>query len=52
MITLSTLSKDVGSLKEEIIVATEIWIYLPVSGISIWIPLAVETNSVVTSCIY
>ena len=29
---------------------TKIWIYLLASGISVWIPLAIETNSVVTSC--
>ena len=51
MIKLTTLSKDVGPHKTKVFMATEIWIYLPLSSISVWIPLAVEANSVTSSCI-
>ena len=44
-----TLSKDVGPHKEKVIMATEIRIHLSLSGISVWGPLTVETNSEVTS---
>ena len=50
MIRFRALGKDVGAYKKEVVMTTEIWIYLLASGFSERIPLAIETNSVVTSC--
>ena len=44
------LGKDIWSQKKEVVMATEIGIHLHLSGSSVWGPLTVETNSVVTSC--
>ena len=45
-----TLSKDVGPHKEKVVMATKIRIHLSLSGICVWGPLTVETNSEVASC--
>ena len=44
------LGKDIWSQKKEVIMATEIGIHLSIIRISVWGPLTVETDSVVTSC--
>ena len=46
-----TLSKDVGSHKSKVVMATKIRIHLHLSGTSVWGSLTVETNSEVTTCI-